>query len=106
MKEQDKMLIIETRLNKIESLLSQTRLLLAILIAVCLIGFYGLSNLMGVIGDPGRIFFIMVAAGGVCYLILLFIEKTTGAKKELSLKEEDLQRMLRKIESEKNDKSS
>ena len=101
MQKEDKIHIIENRLNKIESLLFQIRILLVILIALSMVGFYGLSTLMGAVGTIGKVIFFAVIAILVCYLILLIIAKLLGINKKLSFKEEDLQRVLKEIESDK-----
>lgn len=107
MKEENRMRIIEKRLNEIEYLVRNTRMLVAVLVAICVIGFCGLSSLMDIlISNVGIILLIMVAVGGVCYIILLVIEKRTGFKKKFSLDEDDMRRMLEEIESEKNNESS
>ncbi len=106
MKEENKLMIIEMRLNEIEYLVRHTRRLVAVLIVICLIGFCGLSSVMGVIGILGKAALFVVAACPVCYLILLVLEKVLGVKKKLSFTEDDMQRILKEIELEKNAESS
>lgn len=107
MAEENRMRIIEMRLNEIESLVRGTRTLLAALIAICLIGFSGLSNLMDIIvSNVGIMLLIMIVAAPVCYLILLALEKVLGVKKKLSFTDDDMQRILKEIESEKKNESS
>ena len=100
------MLHIENRLHKVESLLSQIRILVVILMVLSLVGFYGLSRLMGAISIIWKSIIFFVGALVVCYLILLIMGKLMGIKKYSGMKEEDMQRILKEIESEKNDESS
>ena len=48
---------IENRNEKIESQLFQIKILLLILIALCLLGFYGLSTIMDVMGKIFNVLF-------------------------------------------------
>ena len=91
---------IENRNIKIESQLFQIKILLIILIALCLLGFYGLSTIMDVAGDIFRIFFWLLIFIAAVYLLAMFIEKITMRKQNKKINEE-LQKVIDQAESDK-----
>lgn len=90
---------IENRNEKIESQLFQIKILLLILIALCLLGFYGLSTIMDVAGNIFKVFFWLFIFIAAVYLLAMFIEKMTMHKK-IKINEE-LQKIIDKDESDK-----
>jgi surface polysaccharide O-acyltransferase-like enzyme len=91
---------IENKNEKIESQLFQIKILLIVLIALCLLGFYGLSTIMDVAGDIFKVFFWLFIFIVVAYLVALFIEKITMRKHNKKINEE-LQKVIDKAESDK-----
>ena len=91
---------IENRLEKIESQLFQIKILLLILIALCLLGFYGLSTVMDAVGDIVKVFFWLLIFIAAVYLVAMLIEKMTMRKQNKRINEE-LQKIIDKAESDK-----
>jgi len=71
---------IQNRNEKIESQLLQIKILLLILIALCLLGFFGLSTTMNEIGDIFKVLFWLFIFMVLVYLLAMFIEKMTMRK--------------------------
>ena len=90
---------IENRNEKIESQLFQIKILLLILIALCLLGFYGLSTIMDVAGNIFKVFFWLFIFIAVVYPLAMFIEKMTMRKHKII--NEELQKVIDKAESDK-----
>lgn len=78
---------IENRIEKIESQLFQIKILLLILIALCLLGFYGLSTVMDAVGDIVKVFFWLLIFVGAVYLVAKLIEKRIMRKQKIINKE-------------------
>ena len=91
---------INNKIEKIESQLFQIKILLLILIALCLLGFYGLSTIMDVMGKIFNVLFWLFIFIAVVYLIAWFIEKIIMRKENKKINEE-LQKILDKAESDK-----
>jgi cation transport ATPase len=79
---------------------NRIKILLIVLIALCLLGFYGLSTIMDVAGDIFKVFFWLFIFIVVAYLVALFIEKITMRKHNKKINEE-LQKVIDKAESDK-----
>jgi cell shape-determining protein MreC len=92
---------IENRNEKIESQLFQIKILLLILIALCLSGFYGLSKIMDAAGNIFIVFICLSVFIAVVYLIAMFIEGITMRENSNKINEE-LQKILDKAESDKD----
>ena len=90
---------IENRIGKIESQLFQIKILLLILIALCLLGFSGLSTVMDVVGSIFKVFFWLFIFIVAVYLLAMFIEKMTMRKHKII--NEELQKIIDKAESDK-----
>lgn len=91
---------IENRNEKIESQLFQIKILLLILIALCLLGFYGLSTVMDAVGDIVKVFFWLLILVGVVYLVAKLIEKIV-MRKQNEIINEELQKIIDQVESDK-----
>ena len=86
----------ESRIDKIESDLFQIKVLLAVLIIIALVGFFGPENFIAAIT---RLIFwmgIILAAG---YLVLLLCEKLLGLKKGPKIDKEIEQVILQNVET-------
>jgi len=88
---------IQNRNEKIESQLFQIKILLLILTALCLLGFFGLSTIMNEIGDLFKVFFWLFIFMVLVYLLAMFIEKMTMRNKI----NKELQKILDKAEPDK-----
>ena len=91
---------IENRNEKIESQLFQIKILLLILIALCSLGFYGLSKIMDVVGNIVKVFFWLFIFIAAVYLLAMLIEKIT-VRKQNKIINEELQKIIYKVESDK-----
>jgi len=92
--------LTENRYKKIESQLSQIKILLIILIALCLLGFYGLSTIMDVAGSIFRVVFWLLVFVAVVYPVCWLIEKIIMREQNKNINEE-LQKIIDKAESDK-----
>jgi len=91
--------LTENRYRKIESQLSQIRILLISLIVLCLLGFYGPPPIVHVAGGIFRVVFWLLVFVAVVYPVCWFIEKRT--MREQNRINEELKKIIDNAESDK-----